>query len=299
MANTINSNLNNNIISSSALEQFTSLLAPLSAFSTSFNDDAAQKGTTISITTLSNTTSADDFAAGTGYLSQNTTYGATQIALDQHKLVTWHVTDREVANSSAVELQRFGYQKGGDLAKAVFEDILGDVTAANFTNAITVTAANFDSDEVADLREDAIDANLPVDQCSLVLSNGYYTSLLKDTDLSHAMDYGSADVIRDGRIPSLFGIGSLHESNSIPGNSENLEGFIAHPSALACAMRYLQPTNSKEYIATKRLTDPATGIVLGYREFYDAKLGVQTAALECMYGHVKGLGGSLIRIVSS
>jgi hypothetical protein len=299
MANTVNSNLNNNIISSSALEQFTSLLAPISAFSTSFNDEAAQKGTTISITTLSNTSSADDFDASTGYKSMDTTYGATQITLNKHKIVTWHVTDREVADSSAVELQRFGYQKGGDLAKAVFQDILSEVVNANFSSNITSSASDFDSDEVADLREDAIDANLPVDQCSLVLANTHYTSLLKDTDLSHAMDYGSADVIRDGRVPSLFGIGSIHESNAIPANGENLVGFLAHPSALAVAMRFLAPTNTKEYIATRRLTDPDTGIVLGYREFYDAVLGVQTAALECMYGYQTGLSGSLIRIKSS
>ena len=47
MANTINTNLQNNVISQSALEQFTSILAPLQAFSTSFNDEASQKGKTI------------------------------------------------------------------------------------------------------------------------------------------------------------------------------------------------------------------------------------------------------------
>lgn len=299
MANTVNSNLNNNIISSSALEQFTSILAPLGAFSTSFNDEAAQKGTTISITKISNTSSADDFAAATGYLSMDTTYGAAQITINRHKIVTWHVTDTEVSESSAVELQRFGYQKGGDLAKAVFQDILSQVTNSVFSSKITVAVGDFDADEVADLREDGVDANLYPDQCSLILANDYFTALLKDSDLSHAMNYGSAEVVQGGRIPSLFGIKSIYESNSVPANSEALKGFYCHPSSMAIGMRYLQPTNTKEYIAARKLTDPATGITMGYREFYDPKLGVQTAALECVYGYTVGIAENLIRVVAS
>ena len=79
MANTVNANLQNNIISQSALEQFTSILAPLGAFSTSFNDEATNKGKTISITNIANTSTADDFT-GT-YSSMDTTYGASQISL--------------------------------------------------------------------------------------------------------------------------------------------------------------------------------------------------------------------------
>ena len=297
MANTINSSLHNNIIAASALDQFVSILAPLDAFSASFNDEAAQKGKTINIPTLSNTSSAADFSGS--YSSQDTTYGTTTITLNKHKFVTWHVTDTESSQSSAVELQRFGYQKGGDLAKAVFQDILSEVTNANYSSKITVTASDFDADEVADLREDGLDANLYPDQCSLVLANDYFTSLLKDTDISHAMNYGSAEVVQGGRIPSLFGIKGIFESNSIPANSEDLKGFYAHPSALAVAMRYLEPLNGQEYISTRRLTDEATGMVMGYREYYEPANGKQTAVLECVYGYEVAIAGNLIRVVAS
>ena len=297
MANTINSDLHNNIISQSALEQFTSILAPLGAFSASFNDEAAQRGKTISIPTLSNTSSAANFSGS--YADQDTTYGVTQITLNKHKYVSWHITDTEESQSSAVELERFGYQKGGDLAKAVFQDILGEVTNANYSSKITVTANDFDADEVADLREDGLDANLYPDQCALVLSNTYFTSLLKDTDISHAMNYGSAEVVQGGRVPSLYGIKGIYESNSIPANSEDLQGFYAHPSSLAVAMRYLEPLNSQEYISARRLFDESTGMVMGYREFYTPATGVQTAVLECVYGMKVAVSENLIRIVAS
>jgi len=294
MANTIPAGLQNNIISQSALEAFTAILAPLKAFSTSFNDEAAQRGKTINIPTLANTASAATFS-GT-YSSQDTTYSTTAITLDQHLFVTWHVTDTESSQSSAVELQRFGYQKGGDLAKAVFQNVLDVVKGANYSSKVEVTAANFDADEVADLREDGLDQNLYPDQCTLVLQNDYFTSLLKDTDISHAMNYGSAEVVQGGRVPSLFGIKSIYESNSVPDNSDDLKGFYCHPSALAVAMRYLEPINTQEYIAANRLTDEDSGIVLGYREFYSPDTGTQTAVLEAVFGKTVGIAENLIRV---
>ena len=98
------------------------------------------------------------------------------------------------------------------------------------------------------------------------------------------MNYGSAEVVQGGRIPSLFGIKSLYESNAVPANSEDLKGFYAHPSALAVAMRYLEPVSSGEYISARRLFDESSVMVMGYREFYDTSTGTQTAVLECVYG---------------
>lgn len=301
MANTIPAGLQNNIIAQSALEAFTTIMAPLGAFSTSFNGDAAQRGKTINITTLDNVGGTADFS-GT-YTAQDSTYGTTLITLDKHKFVSWHVTDTESSQSSAVELQRFGYQKGGALAKSIFQDILSLVTATNFGNntvdKLIVTAADFDADSVADLRAKGFNFNCPPDQCALVLGNTYFTSLLKDNSLAHAMNYGSAEVVQGGRVPSLFGIKGIYESNAIPANSQNLEGFYTHPSAIALAMRYLQPLNGKEYIATKRLTDPMTGITMGYREYYEPSTGTQTAVLESVYGYSVGIANNLIRILSA
>ena len=299
MANTIPAGLQNNIISQSALEAFAKKLAPLQAFSTSFNDEATKKGDTINVTTLSNTSSAASFS-GT-YIAQDVTYGTTAISLDQHLFVTWHITDTQASESSAVELERFGYQKGSDLADAVFQNILAEVTVANYGLAagFTGAASTFDGDDVADLRGDMTTYNCPPDQCALVVGNDYFTALLKDNNISGYFDYGSADIIRDGRIPSLFGIGYIFETGSIPANAENLIGFIAHPSAMAVAMRYLEPTNTQEYIAANRLYDEDSGMVLGYREYYEPSTGTQTAVLEAVFGKQVGVSNNLRRMISA
>ena len=68
---------------------------------------------------------------------------------------------------------------------------------------------------------------------------------------------------------------------------------------MAVAMRYLEPTNTQEYIDARRVYDEDSGLVLGYREFYEPSTGTQTAVLECVYGYEVGVAGNMIRIVSS
>ena len=222
MANTINANLQNNIISQSALEQFASILAPLSAFSTSFNDEASQRGNKVTILNLANTSSATNFAVATGYASQDTTYGQTQISLNKHKFVSWHITDKQRSESSSVELERFGYQKGADLAKAVFQDICSEIVNSNYATKTSKANTSVDASVIADMRGQALANNLPIEGCSLVMNNAPFTNLLKDSSVASALAYGGSEAIRAGKVPSLFGIPSVYETNSIPNNSEKL-----------------------------------------------------------------------------
>jgi len=301
MANTIDTDLQNQIISQSALEQFTSILAPLNAFATSFNDDASSRGNKVTILNLANTSSATDFAPGTGYGSQDTSFGEVTIDLNKHKYVSWHITDKQRSESSSVELERFGYQKGGDLAKAIFQDIItNSVTTANYSDEVVATASNFGADDVANLRKKAVENNLPIENTSLILNAGHYSTLIQDSAVASALAYGSPEAIREGKLPSLFGIPQVYETNSITSaTGENLEGILAHPCGLAVAMRYLEPSNSQEYISAKRVSDDSTGITMGYREFYDPTKGLHTAVLEAVYGYVKGRPEGIVRLVSS
>lgn len=292
MAQTIDSALNNNIIAQQALEQFTKILAPLNAFSTSFNDEAGNRGDSITILNLANTSSVSTFSGS--YTSAGDTFGKSTISLDTHKYVSWHLTDTERSESSALELTRFAYQKGGELATAVIEDIFSAIKTANFGVDVTKTGT-FGIDEVADARKSAVDANLPIDDCSLVLSPTSFSTLIQDSVVGSALNYGSADAIRDGKVPSLMGIPNVIETNATF-DASSPDGFLAHPSGLAVAMRYLEPLDSKEYISAKKISDPKTGLVMGYREFYDPTAGKLTAILECVYGYAVGRGEAIIRL---
>ena len=297
MANTIASGLNNAIVAESALEAFTAALAPLNAFSVSFNDDAAQKGSTIDVPFVATATAATDFSSS--YSMQDSTLNTKQVQLNKHKYASWFVTDTESANSSAVALSRFGAQKGFQLAKAVFQDVLSVVLTTNYgAAALTSAAGSFDGDDVADLRGSAIDSDIPPEQANLVLDNAYFTALLKDSNLRGANIYGGADVIQGGSIPQLFGLGGIHESNILPDNSINLVGFLASPNAIVAAMRYLAPVGGGDYLSANSVSNDS-GMVLGYREWYDNDAGQLRAVLEASYGYAVGDGNACKIIVSS
>ena len=292
MPQTINSDLNNNIIAQQALEQFTKILAPLNAFSTSFNDEAGNRGDKITILNLANTSSVADFSGS--YSSSGDTFGRSQITLDNHKVVAWHLTDTERSQSSSLELTRFAYQKGGELATAVIEDIFSAINSTDYGTALTKTGT-FGIDEVANARKLAVDANLPIDDTSLVLSPTSFSTLIQDSVVGSALNYGSSDAVREGKVPSLMGIPNVIETNATL-DASSVDGFLAHPSGLAVAMRYLEPLDSKEYISAKKISDPKTGLVMGYREFYDPTAGKLTAILECVYGYAVGRPEAIIRL---
>jgi hypothetical protein len=300
MANTIPAELNNTIIAQSALEQFVKILAPLNAFSTSFNDEAAGRGDQIEILNLANQSNASNFSAATGYSVGDTNSSKTTVNLSQHKFTSWHITDTERSKSSAIELQNFGYQMGGDLASAVFNDILSNITVAKgFTSKVSgVAASAFGIDDVADLRSNAVSAGLPIDQTAMVLSPSYFGNLIQDTVVGSALNYGGSEAVRSGKIPGLYGIPAIYESNAGGLASVIDGGFLAHPSALAIGMRYLEPQNAKEYTAVRRISDPETGIVMGYREYYEPSMGRLNAVLECVYGVGVGRPEALIRLTS-
>ena len=297
MANTIASGLNNAIVAESALDAFTDALAPLNAFSTSFNDDAAQKGTSIDVPFVATATGATSFSSS--YSMQDSTLSTKQVSLTSHKYCSWHVSDTESANSSAVALSRFGAQKGYQLAKAVFQDILSVVLTTNY-GAATFTGATsaFDGDDVADLRSAAIDSGVAVDQASLILDNSYYTALLKDTNLRGANIYGDGGFIQDGKIPSLFGLGGIYESNIFPTNSINLVGALVSPNAIVAAMRYLAPVGGGDYLTANSVSNDS-GMVLGYREWYDNDAGQLRAVIEASYGYAVGDGDGAKLMVSA
>jgi len=297
MANTISSGLNNSIVAQSALDAFTDALTPLNAFSTSFNSDAAQKGSTIDVPFVATATEAVAFSSS--YSMKDSVLNTKQISLDQHSYCSWYVTDTESANSSAVALSRFGAQKGFQLGKKVLQDVLSLITVANYGAPVfTGAASGFDGDDVADIRNAGIDNSIAPETASLVLDNAYHTALLKDTNLRGANVYGNTGIIQEGTIPRIFGLGGLYESNLVPDNSINLVGFLANPNAIVAAMRYLEPVGGGDYLAAHAVSDDS-GMVLGYREWYDNDAGQLRAVIEASYGYAVGDANAAGIMVSS
>ena len=71
--------------------------------------------------------------------------------------------------------------------------------------------------------------------------------------------------------------------------------FAAHSSAVAVAMRYLQPV--ADYQQAGAVTDPTTGMTFGYLRFTDTRSNKIFITLECLYGFAAAKTDGLKRIV--
>lgn len=298
MANTI-TGINDDVISQGVLDGFVAALLPLQAFSTSFNADAVKKGDKVSIPRIGAQSVAVAKTTGADYVIQDNTSDAVEISLGQPVYVSGALDDVEVASSSVLNLEMYGKQKGFQLGKKVVQDIMANITLANFGAAAFTGAANtFDVDSVITLAQVCDTADMPEEMRSLVLKETYYANLLKDQTVTVLQAYGTNDPLHNNKLPRLAGF-DVYKSTIIPANGQNLVGFAVHPSALAVAIRYLAPQEGHGYTRAEALTDPATGITIGVREWYDEDSGQKKKVWECVYGSAVGIGAGIKRIVSA
>ena len=281
------------------LESFVAALTPLRAFSSDFSPEFTERGKTVNVPVIGAAAASYDFA---GSYSQNadSDVQGIPVVLDRHKVQSLHLTDKEVSESSWVSIERLAISKARQLAQDVLTDLWSLITAVNYGAAAIdpVNAPDFGADTVLDLRKACATADMPVSDRALVLDSSYYSNLLGDSKISHSyLMQMSQPTLMEARIPRVYGF-DIYETTILPGNSEDLVGFAAHPRGMAVAMRYLQPIVREAYIEASPVSDPSTGITLGYRRYYDTDSGKMIAAFECVYGFRKAIAAGIKRIVS-
>ena len=299
MSNTL-TNLTDTIITNAAIEAFTAAIAPLRAFAQNVSPEPSQKGDKVKVLSVAAATAATSFVEGTGYTMQDTTAEGLDVTLNKHEFVSWYTTDTELSKNPQINIERFGRQKGFQLAKKVLQDIWSLVTNANYgAAAFTGLASSFDADDVADIRGVCSAADWPLQERALILDDAYYTALLKDNAIQDVSASAMTDPIREGRVNRLLGFEVL-ESTLVPGNAENLVGFAVNPDSILVAMRYMMPQQGHKYYQAASITDPnGSGFTIGFRDWYNEEEARRKKVLDCVYGYLKGTGAALKRIVSA
>lgn len=297
MANSI-TGINDDIISRSVLEGYTTAIAPLSALTADFSSDAVRRGEKVSIMRDNSAIDAAlDKTSHGDYVIQDADSDAVEITMGQPKYVSWSLDDSEIANSSKLTIQDFGRRKGNLLAKTVMQDILSEVTSSNFGAAsFTGAAGTFDEDDVADVAEDCDSADWAQDDRYLVLSPPYVAELRKSGAIKDTSGYGY-NAIQNGDIPMLHGF-KVIMSNAIPANGENLVGFATDGNGIASAFRYLAPQEGHKYNRAEALVGEG-GITLGLRDWYSEDGGVRKCVIESVYGYETGISTGIKRLVSA
>jgi hypothetical protein len=167
-------------------------------------------------------------------------------------------------------------------------------SAAQYTASVTGASA-FTITNARTLRKALSDDKVPLTERSLILDSALYDSLLSQANLLDASQFGIRDTIAEARVPRLLGM-NVYESVILPSNSITLKGMAVHPNAVAVAVRALEPQAPSEYLAATTITDPQTGLTLGYRRVYNPLNGRHSTSFECVFGHSRAItaGAKLI-----
>jgi hypothetical protein len=287
--------LNDDIISSSALKAFVDSLHPLNAFSVNYSAEAARKGDTISIPLISSIT-ATTFDNSYEGADGDVTLTARDVSINRHFVSTVDFTDTQWSRSSALTpqlLADIGAEQGRAVAQAFITAAWGIITTGNFgTTVVTFTSASFSMANVRRARLDLTNNKVPQNDRSLFLEPTAYDALLGDsTNVLANLNFGP-EGIREGQIRRIAGM-SVYESTLIPatgiGTGITLAGFAVHPSAIAVAVRTLQPQAPSEYLEARTVVDPTSGIGLGYRRHYNTANGTHYLNFEVVGGFTIGV----------
>jgi hypothetical protein len=285
---------NDKIFVQEALNAFTAGLAPLNAFTRSYSSEARRKGDVIAIPradALSTTTFAYANNSGFPYETEGGTLNTISLNLDQHQIVGVDITDIQFANSGSAEISVFARQQGRALARKCIENIFSLVSIANF-GAAAATAVSIGSTGLTQLRnarKTMVDRKVNGENLSLIASSELFASLLGDSNISQAFQYGGNEAIREGRIPRLLGM-DVYETNALAlGGTLSLIGFLAHPDAIAVAIRQLLPQDNSQYLAVDTVVDDETGLGFTYRRHFNPGKGRHYASFECLFGFTQAL----------
>lgn len=299
--------LTHTVLAQRAMEAFTYALTPLRAFSTDFSAEAAQKGDKVKVLFTSAADAALDWAGS--YTIQDADAEGKDISIDKRKYVSWGLSTEEIVTQPQLRLDTFAVQKGNALAKAMLQDVWSVLTEANYGNSaitttasggdqLTVTAANFDLDEVSWLYAACSLGNWPSVPRSLILSVPYYAQLFRESEVV-GTDGAKDEMLQQAVIRQLMGF-DIYETNAISATAtDNVTGFAAHPDGVLVAGRVLLPEAGIANRPTVQvMTEPETGVSIVMREWFDADNDQSKRVLEVAYGYLKG-NANAIKLISS
>lgn len=295
MPTSIATELNDDIIVAEGLEAFKGALAPLSSFSTNYSKEAEKRGAALQIPLIGTLTASgteNDYETSAGSMSVVT------VTLDGYAKATVSLTDRQLAESSAADLEKFASQMGHAVAEKIITDVFAKITKTNFPTTLSPESGSSVMDLLALARATMQEKKVPLAQRAYFPSPAAYTALAKDSEVrvASAMHYGGSEYIREGLIPRLLGF-DLFESSVMPTSSAAPNGFVVHPSAIAVATRAVLPP-ARAYEDARKVTDKQTGITLSYRRHYSTAKGTHFLTFECYYGSAVGVKEGLILMPS-
>jgi hypothetical protein len=273
-------------IAEATLPHLSTAFAPLRGVTTDFSADIARVGQSVT-TRVPTKPSAVDLSSG--YTSQNTTLTSKTVTLGTFYGYVYGFKDAERSKSVINLNETFIPVVIDSLGDKVFGDIWALVTNANFATKSIITAANFDRDDLIDLRTTLTDTKkAPRVGRTLWADPSHYGALLKT--LNSAEMPGIQAEKAEGVVPRCSGF-DVYESDLCDDNSENLAAFAFHRSSLLMAARAVDTGEGmaeRAGVEIQNVLVPGLGIPVQFRRWYSPNDGELKCSVGLLYGVAKG-----------
>jgi len=309
MANSF-TNINDTLIMEKAVSALNHALTRQDVFTIDVGSDPASQNQTIYVPLATARTGG---AFSSTYEDGNTTIAGQSVDVNTHLHCAWYIDDKQAAQSPTKLFEAGAVEAAYGLAATIQNTILNVVTDTNFGNTANtdervVTAANFDVDEFAEIRNICVKTNQwrevrPGLMGSVLLDGAYCTSLLKDPAIRDMSARGNMNAIDKGMVGHLYGF-DVYENNliasSTPGSTQNLVGFFCQPAAIAAAIRPLRVSQSTVQLDYEDIAvDPDSGAAMHYARWYKPSTGETWGNFRVLMGVDKVDGNRLVKIVSA
>ena len=211
-------------------------------------------------------------SAGSSVTFAANTHGEAQLVVDQHRYSAKLIEDLATiqANPGLMEKELSGM--GYSLAKTMDAYIESKIESAS-TNGASLAGDNvITSAEIRTGMKTLMESDVPMDECSIVVSPALYTSLLGISDFVDASKYGEGAPAATGNIGRLFGLPVF--TSTVMGSSASTDvevGYIIHPSAVSFA-RQLDPRVQSEYSVGDLGTKVVADVVYGAVAVFEARI---------------------------
>ena len=286
MANTLAAGLVPDVAAETAITVLQDKLAMFDVFTTDFSDELVDPTRPLNIP-IATTTSAVQ-TSPTNFETGDTTVADASIA-PVHYSKSFHLTQAEL--NSGHKLQHQLKINLHTLANALNDNVLANITTANFANTevVAATPAAFDTDDLKLMWAGVSDG----DEINAVLEGSYYSQILP-TNRESFQGQGSS-------FDGAYGFDKIRYNNRFSAAEANTVGFSVDPQALAIGGRVPVVTDALANLMINQqvINIPSLGISVQFCMWASTTTRSLWASYDLCFGSVVTDGSALTRLVTS
>lgn len=290
------------VIAQEALTRLIQKLEFVKGIHKNFSTTALAKGQNV-ITHILTEMSAQDYV--TSYLNnaEDAVQTDVSIPLDQHKHVTFKLTDAERDSSNIDLFNRFAEVASYGLAKGIVDHLIGSATlgsnGASITNSTDLTGNGLTMDALIDLGAKFDADGVPESQRWLVAHPSVLADLEKEVTAVTNATFNVSNSIVEGGVNRIRGFNIYSYNGGILSTTADQVGAIAGFSdslALVTAPPSSPPDSAGSSL--NYISDPSTGLTIQRRQWYDANTGTYAFALTLYMGAVLTAGSRAYKLIN-